>query len=136
MLACAPTKTASSLWLVTGCMLRSSLPSVCASMCITQYFALRVPSGSQERQATNGTLSGYGPATSWSCHAFQTPGVSPTAETAVRTPLPLSLGPGSRLAARWNRHGANAQNGERSFGLKGVKESGSPGRRRAPQGGC
>ena len=39
------------------------------------------------------------------CRAFRTPGVSPTVETAFGPPCHCFLGPGFRLAARWNRLG-------------------------------
>ena len=67
---------------------------------------------------------------------FRTPGVSPTGKNGVWAPLPLSLGPGLRLAARWNRlvetvktrkkRGGTGEKWAR-YGLKGAKESGSPG---------
>jgi len=82
----------------------------------------------------NGWLQGgSGHSLFWLCsspaHAFRTPGVSPT-RNGVRAPLPLFLGPGFRLAARWNRLGETVKTRKKRektggkwarYGLKGVK---------------
>ena len=62
--------------------------------------------------------------------------VSPTGETVIAPPETLSLGPGFRLAARWNRLVETVKARKKRektggkwarYGLKGVKGSGSPG---------